>query len=47
MLGFGEIFAKNVVLGWLGWKSQGPGSVAAMAGPGPSSRTRLGQRKGS
>ncbi|KAJ7593076.1 hypothetical protein C8J56DRAFT_490119 [Mycena floridula] len=21
MLGFGEIFAKNVVLGWMGWKS--------------------------
>lgn len=21
MLGFGEIFAKNVVLGWLGWKT--------------------------
>lgn len=21
MLGFGEIFAKNVILGWLGWKT--------------------------
>lgn len=32
MLGFGEIFAKNVVLGWFGWKM--PGSVAATAGVG-------------
>lgn len=23
MLGFGEIFAKNVVVGWLGWKLPG------------------------
>jgi hypothetical protein len=30
MLGFGEIFAKNVVLKWLGWKQ--PGSVAANVG---------------
>jgi hypothetical protein len=32
MLGFGEIFAKNVVLGWLGWKSNVPGSTAASLG---------------
>ncbi|RXW21051.1 hypothetical protein EST38_g4813 [Candolleomyces aberdarensis] len=32
MLGFGEIFAKNVVLGWFGWKPVGPGSVAGTAG---------------
>ncbi|KIM84995.1 hypothetical protein PILCRDRAFT_378143 [Piloderma croceum F 1598] len=25
MLGFGEIFAKNIVAGWLGWKSPGSG----------------------
>lgn len=30
MLGFGEIFAKNVVVGWLGWKV--PGSTAANVG---------------
>ncbi|KAF5377316.1 hypothetical protein D9757_008047 [Collybiopsis confluens] len=32
MLGFGEIFAKNVVLGWLGWKAGAPGSTAASLG---------------
>ncbi|KAF6757257.1 hypothetical protein DFP72DRAFT_846130 [Ephemerocybe angulata] len=32
MLGFGEIFAKNVVLQYFGWKPTGPGSVAAAAG---------------
>jgi len=30
MLGFGEIFAKNVVLKWFGWGQ--PGGVAANAG---------------
>ena len=30
MLGFGELFAKNVVLGWFGWKN--PGSTAANVG---------------
>lgn len=30
MLGFGEIFAKNVVVGWLGWRV--PGSTAANIG---------------
>ncbi|KAF8149865.1 hypothetical protein B0H34DRAFT_802001 [Crassisporium funariophilum] len=32
MLGFGEIFAKNVVMEWLGWKPLSPGSVATMTG---------------
>ncbi|KAJ4476216.1 hypothetical protein J3R30DRAFT_3764178 [Lentinula aciculospora] len=32
MLGFGEIFAKNVVLGWLGWRTAAPGSTAASLG---------------
>ncbi|KAJ3830228.1 hypothetical protein F5880DRAFT_1606910 [Lentinula raphanica] len=32
MLGFGEIFAKNVVLGWFGWKTNTPGSTAASLG---------------
>lgn len=30
MLGFGEIFAKEVVIGWFGWKK--PGSAAANVG---------------
>lgn len=30
MLGFGELFAKNVVLGWFGWKN--PGNTAANVG---------------
>ena len=30
MLGFGEIFAKEVVIGWFGWKK--PGSTAANVG---------------
>lgn len=35
MLGFGEIFARNVVGGWFGWKTPArPGSVAASAGLG-------------
>lgn len=37
MLGFGEIFAKNVVMGWLGWHLK-PGSVAAAVGIRGSSR---------
>ncbi|KAF8962775.1 hypothetical protein BDZ97DRAFT_1905165 [Flammula alnicola] len=32
MLGFGEIFAKNVVMEWLGWKPSGPGSIATNVG---------------
>jgi len=28
MLGFGEVFAKNLMLGWLGW-----GSTATHVGP--------------
>ncbi|KAG9314854.1 hypothetical protein JVU11DRAFT_3951 [Chiua virens] len=31
MLGFGELFAKNVVVGWFGWKSR-PGNTAAGLG---------------
>ena len=39
MLGFGELFAKNVVLGWFGWKN--PGATAANVGvrrPGANRR---------
>lgn len=32
MLGFGEIFAKNVVFKWFGWAPSAPGSTAASAG---------------
>ncbi|KAM6504211.1 hypothetical protein JOM56_001154 [Amanita muscaria] len=35
MLGFGEVFAKNVVIGWFGWKQLG--SAAASKGIGISS----------
>lgn len=31
MLGFGEIFAKDVVVGWFGWKTR-RGSTAAGLG---------------
>ncbi|KIJ67086.1 hypothetical protein HYDPIDRAFT_174330 [Hydnomerulius pinastri MD-312] len=31
MLGFGEIFAKNVLVGWIGWKTQN-GRTAAKVG---------------
>jgi hypothetical protein len=31
MLGFGEIFAKNVLMDWLGWRLK-PGSVATTVG---------------
>ncbi|EMD34100.1 hypothetical protein CERSUDRAFT_117605 [Gelatoporia subvermispora B] len=34
MLGFGEIFAKNVLVRWLGWRS--PGAVVANLGLGTS-----------
>ena len=37
MLGFGEIFAKNVLMGWLGWRLK-PGSVATTVGIRGSSR---------
>jgi len=46
MLGFGEIFAKNIVLEYFGWRplAPRPGSVAASTGLGatlrPSERTR-------
>ncbi|RDB25901.1 hypothetical protein Hypma_006493 [Hypsizygus marmoreus] len=45
MLGFGEIFAKNVVMEWFGWKASGPGSVAANTGIGASTKTPWGQRQ--
>ncbi|KAL1738926.1 hypothetical protein HDZ31DRAFT_69478 [Schizophyllum fasciatum] len=32
MLGFGELFAKNVVFKWFGWAPSAPGSTAANAG---------------
>jgi hypothetical protein len=38
MLGFGEIFAKNVILGWLGWKI--PGSGVANVGMKSTQRRR-------
>ena len=41
MLGFGEIFAKNVLMDWLGWHLN-PGSVAATVGIRRNSR---GQRQ--
>ncbi|KAI9061001.1 hypothetical protein FKP32DRAFT_1594676 [Trametes sanguinea] len=34
MLGFGEIFAKNVVVQWLGWKIPGTASSASSQGSG-------------
>ncbi|KAL0064844.1 hypothetical protein AAF712_008241 [Marasmius tenuissimus] len=41
MLGFGEIFAKNVVLRWLGWNTYGPpGSVASSLGLRSNKRER-------
>ncbi|KAG6887919.1 hypothetical protein C0995_011627 [Termitomyces sp. Mi166 len=47
MLGFGEIFAKNVVLQWFGWKPVGPGYVAASTGIGSGIRrkTSWGERQ--
>lgn len=32
MLGFGEIFAKNIVMGWFGWKPSGPASTTTNVG---------------
>jgi hypothetical protein len=32
MLGFGEIVAKDVIMGWLGWKASGPGSSVTNVG---------------
>ncbi|KAL1949249.1 hypothetical protein VTO73DRAFT_8130 [Trametes versicolor] len=34
MLGFGEIFAKNVVVRWIGWKLPGTASAAGQQGSG-------------
>ncbi|KAG5354114.1 hypothetical protein E4T56_gene3280 [Termitomyces sp. T112] len=47
MLGFGEIFAKNVVLQWFGWKPVGAGYVAASTGIGSGIRpkTSWGERR--
>jgi len=39
MLGFGEIFANNVVIHWLGWNLE-PGSVATTVGIRVSNRER-------
>ncbi|KAF8623621.1 hypothetical protein AX17_007323 [Amanita inopinata Kibby_2008] len=36
MLGFGEVFAKNVIIGWFGWRQ--PGSIASSVGVGASSQ---------
>lgn len=41
MLGFGEIFAKNVIVTWLGWKVPGSASAASSRGSG---RTVLGRK---
>ena len=38
MLGFGELFAKNVVLGWFGWTN--PGASAANVGVRRQSATQ-------
>jgi hypothetical protein len=40
MLGFGEIFAKTVIVGWLGW---GP-TVVTNVGLGTSSQNRSKRR---
>ncbi|KAG6831813.1 hypothetical protein H0H92_007490 [Tricholoma furcatifolium] len=40
MLGFGEIFAKNVVMQWFGWQPTGPGYVAASTGISSSIRSK-------
>lgn len=46
MLGFGEIFAKNVVMDWFGWRPAAPGHVAASAGLSASRpKTPWGQRE--
>lgn len=41
MLGFGEIFAKNVIVQWLGWKVPGSASAAGSRGSG---RTVFGRK---
>jgi hypothetical protein len=38
MLGFGEIFAKNVVMQWFGWKPSGPASTVTNVGLRGSTR---------
>jgi len=46
MLGFGEIFAKNVVMEWFGWMPTGSGHIAATTGigAGASTKSPWGQR---
>ena len=46
MLGFGEIFAKEVVMGWLGWKNSGPASSVTNLGLRPSPREERQRREG-
>jgi len=46
MLGFGEIFAKEIVMGWLGWKNSGPAHSVANIGIRPSPREERQRREG-
>jgi hypothetical protein len=46
MLGFGEIFAKNVVMGWLGWKASGPASSVTNVGIRTSAREQRQRQEG-
>ncbi|KAF8899956.1 hypothetical protein CPB84DRAFT_1779830 [Gymnopilus junonius] len=46
MLGFGEIFAKEVVMGWLGWKNSGPAHTVTNVGIRPSTREERQRREG-
>lgn len=43
MLGFGEIFAKNVIVGWFGWKA--PSTVASNVGVGVASPGQRSKRR--
>ncbi|TFK72935.1 hypothetical protein BDN72DRAFT_835585 [Pluteus cervinus] len=40
MLGFGEIFAKNVVMVWLGWTAPGPATSRVGLGAGTNQRRK-------
>ena len=42
MLGFGEIFAKKVIIGWLGWKI--PGMASGASSSPAASRVGLGRK---
>jgi len=46
MLGFGEIFAKNVVMGWLGWQPSGPASSVTNVGIRTSAREQRQRQEG-